>query len=46
MNLGDFLQATKRLADTGFLTVSGPFGSETAQLTRLGSEAADLARAS
>jgi hypothetical protein len=46
MNFGDFLQAIKRLADTGFLTVSGQFGSETAQLTKLGSEVADLARAS
>jgi hypothetical protein len=46
MNFGDFFQAIKRLADTGFLTVSGQFGSETAQITKLGSEVADLARAS
>jgi|SRR5271157_4072398 len=46
MNFGDFYQAVKRLADSGFLTVSGQFGSETAQLTKLGSEVADLARAS
>jgi hypothetical protein len=46
MNFADFSQSIKRLVDTGYLTVSGQPGSETAQLTRLGSEVADLARPS
>jgi len=39
-------QSIKRLEDTGYLTIGGQPGSETAQLTKLGSQVADLARAS
>jgi len=46
MGFGDFSQSLQRLADTGYLTVSGQPGSETAQLTKLGSDVAELARAS
>ena len=46
MNFADFSQSIKRLEDTGYLTVGGQPGSETAQLTKLGSQVADLARAS
>jgi hypothetical protein len=46
MSFGEFSQAIKRLVDTGYLTISGQPGSETAQLTKLGSQVADLARAS
>jgi len=46
MNFGDFSRSIQRLVETGYLTVSGQPGSETAQLTKLGSEVAALARAS
>jgi DNA-binding IclR family transcriptional regulator len=46
MHFADFSQSVKRLVDTGYLTVGGQPGSETAQLTKLGSEVAALARAS
>ena len=46
MALGDFFPSIKRLVDSGFITVSGQFGSETAQLTKLGLEVAELARPS
>jgi DNA-binding IclR family transcriptional regulator len=46
MHFADFSQSIKRLVDTGYLTVGGQPGSEAAQLTKLGSEVADLARAS
>ena len=46
MNFADFSQSIKRLVDTGYLTVGGQPGSETAQLTKLGSQVAELARAS
>jgi DNA-binding IclR family transcriptional regulator len=45
-SFADFSQSIKRLEDTGYLTVGGQPGSETAQLTKLGSQVADLARAS
>jgi DNA-binding transcriptional ArsR family regulator len=46
MSFDSFSQSIKRLEDTGYLTVSGQPGSETAQLTKLGSDVAELARAS
>jgi DNA-binding IclR family transcriptional regulator len=46
MSFGDFSQSLQPLVDTGYLTLSGQPGSETAQLTKLGSQVADLARAS
>ena len=46
MNFADFSQSIKRLEDTGYLTIGGQPGSETAQLPKLGSQVADLARAS
>jgi hypothetical protein len=44
MGFLEFSEALKRLVGTGYLTVSGQPGSETAQLTKLGVEVADLAR--
>ena len=44
MTFGDFSQSIQRLLETGYLTVSGQPGSETAQLTKLGSDVAELAR--
>ena len=44
MGFLEFSEAMKRLVGTGYLTVSGQPGAETAQLTRLGEEVADLAR--
>ena len=44
MTFLDFSQAVQRLADTGYLTVNGQPGGETAQITKLGLEVAALAR--
>lgn len=44
MSFVDFSQALKRLADSGYLTVSGQPGRESAQLTNLGADVADLVR--
>jgi DNA-binding IclR family transcriptional regulator len=46
MSFADFSQSIQRLVNTGYLTVSGQPGSETARLTKLGSEVGDLARPS
>ena len=45
MSFGDFSQSIQRLVGSGYLTLSGQPGSEAAQLTKLGSEVAELARA-
>jgi DNA-binding IclR family transcriptional regulator len=42
MTFGDFAEAIKRLQASGYLTVSGGAGSETAELTRLGEDVAKL----
>jgi hypothetical protein len=44
MSFLDFSQALQRLADSGYLTVSGQPGKENAQLTTLGADVAALAR--
>lgn len=40
----EFTESLKRLMGTGYLTVAGEPGRETASLTKLGAEVADLAR--
>ncbi|MCC7175598.1 MAG: hypothetical protein IT159_10410 [Bryobacterales bacterium] len=44
MTFGDFADAVKQLQASGYLTVSGGPGSETAELTPLGEDVAKLAR--
>jgi hypothetical protein len=44
MSFLDFSQAVKRLEESGFLTLSGEPGQETARLTRVGKDVALLAR--
>jgi hypothetical protein len=44
MTFGDFAEAIKRLQASGYMTVSGGPGSETAELTRLGEDVAKLSR--
>ncbi len=44
MGIFEFAESLKRLAASGYLTIDGEPGTETATLTRLGSEVADLAR--
>jgi DNA-binding IclR family transcriptional regulator len=44
MTFGGFAEALKRLQASGYLTVSGAPGKETAELTRLGEDVAELAR--
>jgi hypothetical protein len=44
MSFTDFAEAVKRLQDSGYLTIAGAPGSETAQLTKLGQDVAALAR--
>jgi len=43
MSFFTFARAIKRLLDSGYLTLIGPTGSESAQLTTLGAEVASLA---
>jgi len=42
MSFLDFSNALKRLADAGYLTLSGAPGQETALLTKLGAEVAEV----
>jgi hypothetical protein len=44
MTFGDFAEALERLQASGYLNVSGAPGGETAELTRLGQDVAELAR--
>lgn len=44
MGILEFADSLKRLAGSGYLTISGGPGSETAHLTKLGAEVAELAR--
>jgi hypothetical protein len=44
MSIFEFAESLKRLAASGYLTIDGEPGNETAQLTKLGIEVADLAR--
>ena len=44
MTFADFAEAIKRLQASGYLTLGGEPGSETAELTRLGEDVARLAR--
>jgi hypothetical protein len=44
MAFGPFADALKSLGDLGYLTLTGPPGSEVAALTRLGEEVSQLAR--
>jgi predicted transcriptional regulator len=44
MSFSDFAEAMKRLQDSGYLTIAGTPGSESAQLTKLGAEVGSLAR--
>jgi hypothetical protein len=44
MAFGPFADALKSLGDLGYLTLTGPPGSEVATLTRLGEEVSQLAR--
>ncbi len=44
MSFADFAESIKRLQESGYLTVSGEPGRETAELTRLGADVAELAR--
>jgi DNA-binding IclR family transcriptional regulator len=44
MTFADFAEALKRLQASGYVTVSGAPGGETAELTRLGEDVAELAR--
>ena len=44
MTFGDFAEALKRLQASGYVTISGAPGGETAELTRLGEDVAELAR--
>jgi DNA-binding IclR family transcriptional regulator len=44
MSIFEFTESLKRLMASGYLNIDGEPGSETARLTKLGSEVADLAR--
>jgi hypothetical protein len=44
MAFGPFADALRSLGDLGYLTLTGPPGSEVATLTRLGEEVSELAR--
>jgi hypothetical protein len=44
MPFGPFADALKSLGDLGYVTLSGPPGSESATLTKLGEEVSELAR--
>ena len=44
MTFFEFAECLKRLMGVGYLTVIGQPGRETAQITNLGAEVADLAR--
>jgi len=44
MSFTSFAEAVKRLQDSGYITLAGAPGSESAQLTVLGNEVAALAR--
>jgi DNA-binding IclR family transcriptional regulator len=44
MSFFDFSQALGHLVETGYVTVGGQPGSETAQLTKIGAEVAEAAR--
>ncbi|MGA2592917.1 MAG: hypothetical protein ABSH32_23635 [Bryobacteraceae bacterium] len=43
MSFSSFAEAIKRLQDSGYLTLVGTPGAESAQLTKLGAEVASLA---
>jgi len=44
MGFEDFAEAVKHLEGSGYLTISGDPGKESAELTALGADVADLAR--
>ena len=44
MSFFQFSEAVKRLVETGYLTVKGDPGSESAVITKLGAEVAELVR--
>lgn len=44
MTFTDFAESVRRLKDSGYITINGAPGSESAELTKLGAEIGSLAR--
>ena len=44
MTFTDFAESVGRLKDSGYITINGVPGSESAELTKLGAEVGSLAR--